>query len=125
MVSLDYIKSERHREHFLSIAPECIVVDEAHTCATGGQGKQLRFELLQRLVADVERHLMMLTATPHSGDETAFYNLLSLLNPAFAHLQNRTSANDPLRLELARHFVQRRRIDIDEWHETGADFLNA
>jgi hypothetical protein len=49
VVSLDYIKSERHREHFLSIAPECIVVDEAHTCSASGAGKQLRFELLQRL----------------------------------------------------------------------------
>ena len=118
VVSLDYIKSERHREYFLAIAPECIIVDEAHTCANSGQGKQLRFELLQRLVADDERHLIMLTATPHSGDELAFYNLLSLLNPAFAALQNRTSTNDPLRQELARHFVQRRRKDIEEWQDS-------
>lgn len=115
VVSLDYIKSERHREHFLSIAPECIIVDEAHTCASSGQGKQLRFELLQRLAANEERHLILLTATPHSGDETAFYNLISLLNPKFVDLQNRTSASDPLRQELARHFVQRRRKDIAEW----------
>lgn len=115
VVSLDYIKSERHREHFLSIAPECIVVDEAHTCAAAGQGKQLRFELLQRLAANEERHLILLTATPHSGDETAFYNLLSLLDTRFSQLQNRTSASDPLRQELARHFVQRRRKDIAEW----------
>jgi superfamily II DNA or RNA helicase len=120
VVSLDYIKSERHREHFLAIAPECIIVDEAHTCASSGAGKQLRFELLQRLTANSERHLMLLTATPHSGDETAFYNLLSLLDPRFAALQNRTSASDPLRQELARHFVQRRRKDIAEWQaETG------
>jgi superfamily II DNA or RNA helicase len=118
VVSLDYIKSERHREHFLTIAPECIVVDEAHTCANSGQGKQLRFELLQRLVTNEERHLLLLTATPHSGDEAAFYNLLSLLNPKFTELQHKTSANDPLRQELARHFVQRRRKDIDEWHDT-------
>jgi superfamily II DNA or RNA helicase len=118
VVSLDYIKSERHREHFLTIAPECIVVDEAHTSANRGQGKQLRFELLQRLVTNEERHLLLLTATPHSGDEAAFYNLLSLLNPKFTELQHKTSANDPLRQELARHFVQRRRKDIDEWHDT-------
>jgi superfamily II DNA or RNA helicase len=115
VVSLDYIKSERHREHFLSIAPECIIVDEAHTCASSGAGKQLRFELLQRLAKDVERHLLLLTATPHSGDEAAFYNLLSLLDPAFVGLQSRTSADDPLRQQLARHFVQRRRKDIVEW----------
>ncbi len=120
VVSLDYIKSERHREHFLAIAPECVIVDEAHTCASAGVGKQLRFELLQRLVKDAERHLIMLTATPHSGDEVAFYNLLSLLDPRFVALQSRTSANDPLRQELARHFVQRRRKDIAEWQaETG------
>lgn len=120
VVSLDYIKSERHREHFLAIAPECVIVDEAHTCASSGAGKQLRFELLQRLVKNEERHLIMLTATPHSGDEAAFYNLLSLLDPRFVALQNRTSASDPLRQELARHFVQRRRKDIAEWQaETG------
>lgn len=121
VVSLDYIKSERHREHFLSIAPECIIVDEAHTCASSGAGKQLRFELLQRLVKDETRHLLLLTATPHSGDETAFYNLISLLDPRFLALQGRMSASDPLRQELARHFVQRRRKDIAEWQEETGD----
>ncbi|HEL7629348.1 TPA: DEAD/DEAH box helicase [Stenotrophomonas maltophilia] len=115
VVSLDYIKSERHREQFLVTAPECIIVDEAHTCASSGAGKQLRFELLQRLARDAQRHLILLTATPHSGDETAFYNLLSLLDPRFAALQGRMTASDPLRQELARHFVQRRRKDIVEW----------
>lgn len=115
VVSLDYIKSERHREQFLATAPECIIVDEAHTCASSGAGKQLRFELLQRLARDAQRHLILLTATPHSGDETAFYNLLSLLDTRFAALQGRMTASDPLRQELARHFVQRRRKDIVEW----------
>ncbi len=120
VVSLDYIKSERHREQFLATAPECIIVDEAHTCASSGAGKQLRFELLQRLAENQQRHLILLTATPHSGDETAFYNLLSLLDPRFAALQGRMTATDPLRQELARHFVQRRRKDIAEWQsETG------
>ena len=120
VVSLDYIKSERHRAHFLTIAPECVIVDEAHTCASSGQGKQLRFQLLQQLSQNPERHLILLTATPHSGDEAAFYNLLSLLDPRFLELQGHTAANDPLRLELARHFVQRRRKDIAEWQaETG------
>ena len=121
VVSLDYIKSERHREHFLSIAPECIIVDEAHTCATAGRGKQLRFELLHRLSQEPERHLILLTATPHSGDETAFYNLLSLLSPDFLELQGRTRADDPLRQRLARHFVQRRRRDIAEWQAETED----
>ena len=122
VVSLDYIKSERHREHFLAIAPECVIVDEAHTCAAAGEGRQLRFELLQRLAADEARHLILLTATPHSGDEAAFYNLLSLLRPEFGSLRSIAAAADhPLRQQLARHFVQRRRRDIEEWQQDGED----
>jgi len=121
VVSLDYIKSERNREQFIATAPECIIVDEAHTCASSGAGKQLRFELLQRLGRNEHRHLILLTATPHSGDEVAFYNLLSLLDPRFLGLQGRMSASDPLRQELARHFVQRRRKDIAEWQAETED----
>ncbi|WP_199104514.1 DEAD/DEAH box helicase, partial [Aquitalea sp. ASV11] len=121
VVSLDYIKSERNREQFLATAPECIIVDEAHTCASSGAGKQLRFELLQRLAKDEHRHLILLTATPHSGDEVAFYNLLSLLDQRFLALQGRMSTSDPLRQELARHFVQRRRKDIAEWQAETQD----
>jgi superfamily II DNA or RNA helicase len=121
VVSLDYIKSERNREQFIATAPECIIVDEAHTCASSGAGKQLRFELLQRLGRNEHRHLVLLTATPHSGDEVAFYNLLSLLDQRFLALQGRMSASDPLRQELARHFVQRRRKDIAEWQAETED----
>lgn len=119
VVSLDYIKSERHCDHFLAIAPEFIIVDEAHTCAASGQGKQLRFALLQKLAAEADRHLLLLTATPHSGDDTAFHNLLSLLGPRFAGLLDAPEAEQQkLREELAAHFVQRRRKDIEEWQDT-------
>lgn len=119
VVSLDYIKSERHRDHFLAIAPEFIIVDEAHTCSAVGRGKQLRFELLQRLATDDTRHLLMLTATPHSGDDSAFHNLLSLLKPEFAALQGAgAESRKALREDLARHFVQRRRKDIEEWQDS-------
>ncbi len=95
VVSLDYIKSERHREYFQTVAPEFIIVDEAHTCTLATGTKQLRFELLKRLASDEERHMLLLTATPHSGNEDAFYNLLSLLNPEFESLKGReVRAND-------------------------------
>lgn len=121
VVSLDYIKTERNREHFLATAPEFIIVDEAHTCASQSTGKQLRFALLQRLAHDENRHLVLLTATPHSGNEAAFYNLLSLLDSRFLELQGAITANHPLRQTLARHFVQRRRKDIAEWQSETSD----
>lgn len=123
VVSLDYIKSDRHRNHFLSIAPKFVIVDEAHTCASSGVKKQQRFQLLQELTKDPERHLLMLTATPHSGDEEAFSNLLTLLDPDFAELKEDIDRGEhtKLRERLARHFVQRRRKDIDEWQQENLD----
>lgn len=117
VVSLDYIKSKNRRDAFAEQCPEFIIVDEAHTCSRTGQGRQQRYELLRDLADNPERHLLMLTATPHSGDEEAFYNLLSLLNKDFAKLKDITNAQHPLRQKLADHFVQRRREDIKEWQE--------
>lgn len=117
VVSLDYIKSKNRRDAFAEQCPEFIIVDEAHTCSRTGQGRQQRYELLRDLAANTERHLVMLTATPHSGDEEAFYNLLALLHPDFAQLRDISNAQHPLRQRLADHFVQRRREDIKEWQE--------
>lgn len=123
VVSLDYIKSEKHRDYFLTMAPELVIVDEAHTCVKGAnKTRQLRFELLQKLAEDSARHMLLLTATPHSGNEESFYNLLSLLDKEFLNLYGReVTAKDPLRKRLAQHFVQRRRKDIEEWRVSGTD----
>ena len=117
IVSLDYIKNKNRRDAFAEQCPELVIVDEAHTCSRSGQGRQLRFELLRDLAKDRQRHLLLLTATPHSGDEEAFYNLLGLLQPEFAGLKEISGADHPLRQRLANHFVQRRRQDIKEWQQ--------
>lgn len=118
VVSLDYIKSDRHRNDFIRACPEFVIVDEAHTCVSTGQARQQRFELLRELTSNAERHLVLLTATPHSGDQDAFYSLLALLKPAFAELATASGEHkEKLREQLALHFVQRRRPDIDEWKD--------
>lgn len=119
VVSLDYIKSERRREAFQRFCPEFVIVDEAHTCTQAGQGRQQRYQLLRGLAAQQDRHLLMLTATPHSGDEEAFFNLLGLLRSDFAELKDLApDKRADLREALSRHFVQRRRPDIAEWQDT-------
>ena len=118
VVSLDYIKSERRREAFQRFCPEFVIVDEAHTCTHGGQGRQQRYQLLKGLSEDANRHMVLLTATPHSGDEEAFFNLLGLLKPDFTQLKDLPpGARTDLRDDLSRHFVQRRRPDIAEWQD--------
>ena len=118
VVSLDYIKSERRRAEFLRACPELVIVDEAHTCTATGQGRHQRHELLKGLVETPARHLVMLTATPHSGDEPAFYRLLGLLHPEFERLADVTGEErNRMRDRLSRHFVQRRRPDIVDWQD--------
>ena len=89
IVSIDFIKSDRHRDDFLRACPDLVIVDEAHTCADPAEGsgsRHQRHRLLEGLAADEHRHLILVTATPHSGKNGAFRSLLALLDPAFANL---------------------------------------
>ena len=119
VVSLDYIKSDRHKDEFLRSCPEFVIVDEAHTCVLGSTtARHKRYALLKALAQDPDRHMVLLTATPHSGDDQAFHNLLGLLDPLFKELGEATGERrQQLRQRLAMHFVQRRRPDIEEWHD--------
>lgn len=127
IVSTDFIKSDRRRDEFLRTCPELVIVDEAHTCAFGGErrgGRHQRYELVRGLAANPDRHMLLVTATPHSGNEQAFRSLLELLDPAFADLpENLTgTANEAHRRRLAAHFVQRRRGDIQRYLDTETPF---
>lgn len=120
VVSMDFIKSERRFFDFKRACPNMVVVDEAHSAVSAGRGRQRRYELVRSLADDPERNILLLTATPHSGDETAFHNLLGLLDTEFAGLQEASGDRQrQLRERLAGHFIQRRRRDIDAWKEPG------
>lgn len=117
IVSTDFIKSDRRRDDFLRTCPEMVIVDEAHTCAFGQEGRggrHQRHELVQKLATDKGRHLVLVTATPHSGDEGAFRSLLTILNPEFNNLPDDLigSQIEQHRRRLAAQFIQRRRGDI-------------
>jgi superfamily II DNA or RNA helicase len=122
IVSTDFVKSDRRRDDFLRACPELVIVDEAHTCAESfaGEGRgarQQRHRLVSGLAADKDRHMILVTATPHSGKQDAFRSLLRFLDPAFADFPDDLSgsANERHRRQLARHFVQRRRADIRDY----------
>ena len=120
VVSMDFIKSERHFFDFKRACPKMVVVDEAHSAVSSSRGRHKRFELVRSLADHPERSMLLLTATPHSGDETAFHNLLELLDKDFEGLRDATSGQQrQLRERLAAHFIQRRRLDIDAWKEPG------
>lgn len=117
VISIDFIKADSRRDVFLAQCPELVIVDEAHTCArpTGASAsQQQRYHLVSRLAAKPEQHFIALTATPHSGKPEEFQSLLGLLKPDFADLDLPTSSQSERR-ELAKHFVQRKRADVERW----------
>ena len=115
VVSIDFVKSERNRQRFLDNAPDFIIVDEAHTAArprgdlSGAQHQ--RFALIRDLAKDPERHLILATATPHSGVEESFRSLLGLLDPSF----DTSEGLGVSRSKLTPHFIQRKRADLQRW----------
>lgn len=120
VVSLDFIKSDRRLDDFLRACPDTVVVDEAHAAVSGGKGRHRRFELLSKLAQKADRNIVMLTATPHSGDEEAFHNLLGLLHQDFLKLRDASAdQHRTLRERLAGFYIQRRREDIKDWKEPG------
>ena len=101
------------------------IVDEAHTCVADGAGgggtyaRTQRYDLMREIAKDPKRHLVLVTATPHSGKEQGFRNLLGLLDPELTAVDLDAVAG---RARLARHFVQRRRADVRKYLAEETDF---
>ena len=122
VASIDFVKTDRNRHQFLQFCPELVIVDEVHGAAAAqGAAQQERHALLQEVARNPNRHLILLTATPHSGIEDAFRSLLGLLKPEFGQW-NLADLAEAQRIELARHFVQRTRADILSAWEPVAPF---
>ena len=122
VVSIDFVKSDRNRQHFLDNAPDLIIVDEAHTASRprGGRGaaQQQRYALVKDLAKNPNRHIILATATPHSGIEESFRSLLGLLKLEF---DTPEEASLPREL-LTPHLIQRKRADLKRWLEVDTPF---
>lgn len=111
IISIDYMKASDRKQMFLQHCPEFIIVDEAHACAKpkgANKSQQLRHSLLADL-AQTERHIVLLTATPHSGNMEEFQSVIGLLKPEFGDY---TLEDAKQRETLSHYFIQRRRADV-------------
>lgn len=112
VVSIDFVKSDRNRRMFLDNAPDLIIVDEAHSAARPSNDRSgtqhQRYALIRELANDDSRHMILTTATPHSGIEESFRSLLGLLDESF----DVSDEVDVPHARLASHFVQRKRADL-------------
>ena len=127
IVSTDFIKGKGRCDDFALKCPEFVIVDEAHGCTPAGGrgvGRQLRYELIRKIASAPERHVVLVTATPHSGNDQAFRALLGLLDDEFENLPSEIELDtrESLRKKLALHLVQRRRADIRHFLDTDTAF---
>ncbi len=88
IASLDYAKQNEVRERVCSERWDLVVIDEAHKCSAYtksafGRGDEVektkRYQLAERLAANTD-HLLLLTATPHHGDDDRFAHFIRLID---------------------------------------------
>lgn len=90
IASLDYAKQDEVRERVWQQRWDLVIIDEAHKCSartkSGGVGRspQLdptkRYELAAKLTGASD-HVLLMTATPHHGDDEKFSHFLRLVDP--------------------------------------------
>ena len=89
VASIDYAKQDEVRERVWQQRWDLIIIDEAHKCSAytkksstrGDEAeKTKRYQLAEKLTAQAD-HVVLLTATPHHGDDDRFAHFVRLLDP--------------------------------------------
>ena len=87
--SIDYAKQEDVRERVWQQRWDLIIIDEAHKCSAYTKhranrpdevDKTKRYQLAERLAYYTD-HFLLLTATPHHGDDDRFGHFIRLIDP--------------------------------------------
>jgi len=127
VVSIDYVKNGSAKmPAFLKDTPDLVIVDEAHTCTKNIDHKksaqsQQRYELLEKIAQKSQQHLILLTATPHSGKDGEFKSLLGLVDAEF-ETYDLSNLEISEKKKMAAHFIQRKRRNIEKWLEGETPF---
>ena len=90
IASIDYAKQDEVRERVWQQRWDLVIIDEAHKCSaytksSSGRGDEVaktkRYQLAEHLTAQPAGHVVLLTATPHHGDDDRFAHFIRLLDP--------------------------------------------
>jgi superfamily II DNA or RNA helicase len=89
IASLDYAKQDNVRERVWQQRWDLVIIDEAHKCSAYTRSrsdrapeaeKTKRYQLAEKLSAQAD-HMLLLTATPHHGDDDRFGHFVRLIDP--------------------------------------------
>ncbi len=128
ITSIDFAKRDEVRAGLERADWDLVIVDEAHKCSAVSRwdpaeerekvDKTRRYGLVEHLSGRTER-LLLMTATPHSGDPSRFFNFLRLLDP------DQFAEDDLAAQQIGRddspYFLRRQKEDLKDEH--GADLF--
>lgn len=83
LVSIDFLKQERVLEQIERTTYDIVIIDEAHHCADMGTSQEYEDSLRRNLAQVLANRcdvFLLLTATPHNGNDRSFASLLELLD---------------------------------------------
>ncbi|MBK9664625.1 MAG: DEAD/DEAH box helicase [Gammaproteobacteria bacterium] len=109
IISIDTLKKDTEYRHYLEQAHwDIVVIDEAHNVSFKGGTTALRNRLANLLATRADA-LVLLTATPHSGDRESFASLMRMLDPTVL-----PRGVDYTREDIEHLFVRRFKGDVRE-----------
>ncbi|MEM1542626.1 MAG: helicase-related protein [Ignisphaera sp.] len=84
ITSMDLAKISPYIDWLKSVEWDLVIIDEAHKLSAHRHGNRTEYTdrfKLGELLSLRTKSLLLLTATPHSGESFAFYKLISLVDP--------------------------------------------
>ena len=132
LVSMDFLKQERVLDQLERASYDVVIIDECHHCMDLGASQDREDSQRRRLAEVLARRsdsLLLLTATPHDGNDRSFSSLCELLDPSLldgrgglrgdayrTHVIRRLKSHvfevDPVTKEKKPKFQQRRVIPV-------------
>ena len=115
ITSLDFARKPEILEKIAEAEWDIIIFDEAHKLSahrkSKGEERTYRYRVAETL-KDRTKAILLLTATPHSGESYAFFKLVSLVDPyLFA------SPEEVNKEKLSRIMIRRLKDDVTDFNE--------
>ena len=96
LVSIDFLKQERIIDLLERASYDVVVLDEAHHCMDLGAAQEREDSQRRHLATVLAKRsdtLLLLTATPHDGNDRSFASLCELLDPSLVDGRGALRAN--------------------------------
>lgn len=125
VISIDTLKRREYVERIKNLHFDFVIVDEVHNVGfPKGRKPTQRYKAIEKIVKHDDLNVLLLSATPHRGDEYDYLARLKLIDP---HLGDLKKLNDTNFYELTKNSIvfRRTKLDVNEIYEKKEIFKKA